>query len=87
MNKDFAFEALQKLAIFRYGGFEFTVNDKWLHKTEEEEECKKTSSDQTTTVQEMTCQYQPKLHTQSGFFLFCFEKVFCSLWQERLVQM
>ena len=42
MNIDFAFEALQKLAIFRYGGFEFeALSDKWLHKTDKEEECKK----------------------------------------------
>ena len=41
MNSDFAFEALRKLTIFRHGGFEFTVSDKWLHKTKEEEECKK----------------------------------------------
>ena len=33
MNIDFAFEALRKLVIFRYGGFEFTVSDKWLQKT------------------------------------------------------
>ena len=38
---DFALEALQKLAIFQYGRFEFeAVGDKWLHKTnEEKEEC------------------------------------------------
>ena len=30
MNIDFAFKALQELAIFRYGGFEFkAVGDKW----------------------------------------------------------
>ena len=46
MNIDFAFKALQKLVIFRYGGFGFTVSDKWLHKTEEEEETKKTSRQQ-----------------------------------------
>ena len=42
-NNDFSFEAVQKLAIFRYGRFEFkTISDKWLHKTDEEEkECKK----------------------------------------------
>ena len=36
VNIDFAFKALQKSAIFGYGGFEFkAVSDKWLHKTEE----------------------------------------------------
>ena len=54
MNINFAFEALQKLAIFSYGRFEFkAVGNKWLHETnKEEEECKETSSDQTTTIQE-----------------------------------
>ena len=42
MNIDFAFKALRKIVIFRYGRFEFeAVSDKWLHKMEEEEECKK----------------------------------------------
>ena len=43
MNIDFAFKALQKLGILRYGGFEFKAfGDKWLQETdEEEEECKK----------------------------------------------
>ena len=68
MNIDFAFEALQKLVIFRYGRFEFTACDKWLHKTEEEEDCKKTSSDQ-TTVQERTRQHQQKLHTRRKCFV------------------
>ena len=39
MNMDFAFRALRKLAIFRYGGFEFkAVSDKWLQRNDEEEE-------------------------------------------------
>ena len=63
MNINFAYKALQKLVIFRYGGFEVTVSDKWLHKTKEKEECKKTSSDQSTAVQEMACPHQQKLHT------------------------
>ena len=63
MNINFAYKALQKLVIFRYGGFEVTVSDKWLHKMKEEEECKKTSSDQSTAVQEMACPHQQKLHT------------------------
>ena len=43
MNIDFAFEALWKLAVFRYGRFEIkAVSDKWLHETnKEEEDCKK----------------------------------------------
>ena len=65
MNIDFAFKALRKLVIFRYSWFEFTVSDKW-HKSEEEEECKKTSSDQ-TTIQEMW-RHQQKLHTQCVAF-------------------
>ena len=41
ININFAFEALWKLAIFRYGRFEFkAVSDKWLHESgKEEEEC------------------------------------------------
>ena len=43
MNMDFAFKALQIIAIFRYGRFEFeAVSDKWLHETSEEEgDCRK----------------------------------------------
>ena len=38
LNIDFAFKALQKLAIFRYGGYESeAVSDKWLYETKEEE--------------------------------------------------
>ena len=63
MNIDFAFKALCELVIFRCGGFEFTVSDKWLHKSKEEEECKKTSCDQRTTIREIMCGHQQKLHT------------------------
>ena len=53
ININLAFEALRKLAIFRYGGFEYeAVDDKWLHKTdEEEEECKKTRKQALTRQQ------------------------------------
>ena len=43
VNSDFAFETSQQWAIFRHGGFEFkAAGDKWLHKTDKEEEkCRK----------------------------------------------
>ena len=78
MNIDFAFKALHKLAIFRYDGFEFkAVSDKWLHEAkEEEEECKETSSNQTTTIRERMRWHQQKQHTWCIFW----GKVFCGLW-------
>ena len=52
-----------EVSHLKIGRFEFTVSDKWLHKTKEEENCKETSSNHTTTVQERMCRHQQKLHT------------------------
>ena len=80
MNINFAFEALRKLAIYRYGGFEFkAVCDKWLHKTaEKEEECTKQRK-QTPTRQQPFKKGHIGISESSTHGALLLEKVFCGL--------
>ena len=79
MNVKFTFKALQKLAIFRYGGFEFkAVSDKWLNKTdEEEEECKKPRKQWPFKKRRVS------FGESSTYGALLLEKVFCDLWSRK----
>ena len=90
MNINFAFKALRKLAIFWYGGFEYETLGlavmawpSWLpvatrnrQRGGRMQETRETNSDETTTVQERTCQHQRS--STHGALLF--EKVLWGLW-------
>ena len=73
MNIDFVFKALRKLAIFRYGGFEFkAVGDKWLHETDEEEkECTKPRK-QTPTRQQPFNKKDASASVKAAHTVHCF---------------
>ena len=80
MNIDFAFEALRKLAIFRYGRFEFkAVGDKLLHETDEEqEECTKPRK-QTPTRQQLFKKGHVGISESSTQGALLLEKLVCCL--------
>ena len=81
LNVEFAFESLWKLAVFRYGGFEFeAVGDKCLHETDkEEEECKKPRKHAPTNQQPFK-QGHVGVSKRSTHGALHLEKVFCGLW-------
>ena len=79
-NIDFAFEALRKLTIFWYGGFEFEpVGDKWLHETDEEEEEIMKPRKQTLTRQQPFKKRRVSISESSTHVTLLLEKVFCGL--------
>ena len=81
VNIDFTFKALRKLAVFRYGGFEFeTVSDKWLHETDEEDKKCKKAKKQTQTRQQPFKKGWVGINKSSSHSALLLENVFCGLW-------
>ena len=80
MNIDCAFEALWKLATFRYGGFEFKAGgNKWWHETdEEEEECKKPRKQ--APIRQLFKKGCVGISESNTYGALLLEKVFCDLW-------
>ena len=86
MNIDFASKLLQKLAIFRYGGFE-AVSDTWLPETYEEEEESTKPRKQTPTRQKRS-KKDVSASAKAAHTVHCFwRKCFVVFDRERLLQM